>query len=201
MSSETFERLRIPIVIGIALMLLAGYLFLRRADADSGATAPSATIVVGVPGGGVVPPSASATPTTTPSPSPTAIITPSPAPSPTVVPTAPPGEEFVANVLACRSISGAECIDELRRLRPNDETFVALVLFDNAVAGDVMNAILDGPSGPVEGGAYALLESGRGWYYSTFAVSGLPNGEYTLTGLRNGEEVARTDLRKTGDDG
>ncbi len=197
MSSQTFERLRVPIVLGLVLMLIAGYLLLRRVDADSGAPGPTSTIVVGVPGGGVVPvsPTESASPSVEPSPT----ATPSAAPTPTIAPTALP-EDFVANVLACRSISGAECNDEIDRLRGDDETFVALVLFDNARAGDVLNVILDGPSGPVEGGAYALPGSGRGYYYSTFAVAGLPPGEYTLTALHNGDEVARTGLRKSGND-
>jgi hypothetical protein len=197
MSRETIDRLRVPIALGVALMLLAGYLFLQRADADSGAIGPSASIVVGVPGGGVVTPSPS--PTLAPSPSPTPTPTPTPLATPTPAPT--PQEAFTAEVMACRSISvaEAECIDEISRLRDRDETFVALVLFDNAVAGDVMNAILDGPSGPIEGGPFALEGGGRGYYYSTFAIGSLPDGQYTLTALRNGEPVASTELRKNDD--
>lgn len=196
MSRETIDRLRVPIALGVALMLLAGYLFLQRADADSdsGATGPSASIVVGEPGGGVVTPSPS--PTLAPSPSPPVEPTPSATPSASPTPAPTPEGPFTAEVMACRSISGAECVDEISRLRDRDETFVALVLFDNAVSGDVMNAILDGPSGPIEGGAYALPGSGRGYYYSTFAVGALPDGQYTLTALRNGEPVARTELKK-----
>lgn len=199
MSSETFERLRVPIALGVALLLLAGYMILRRVEPESGSASPTATIVVGVPGGGVVtaPPTATASPSAAPSPTP--VVTASPAPTPTLAPT-PPAEEFVAEVLACRSISGAECNDEIERLRPQDETFVALILFDNLIAGDVINVILDGPSGPVEGGAYAFPSGGHGYYYSTFAISGLPSGRYTLTALRNGEEVARTELRRNGGD-
>lgn len=196
MSSETFNRLRVPIALGVALMLLAGYLFLQRADADSGTASPAASIVVGIPGGGVTTPSPS--PTSTPSPSPSVAPTVTPSASPTPAPT--PDEPFVAEVMACRSISGAECNDEISRLRDRDETFVALVLFDNVNAGDVMNVILDGPSGPIEGGAYALPGSGRGYYYSTFASGSLPDGQYTLTALRNGEAVARTELRKSDGD-
>jgi hypothetical protein len=195
MSREAFDRLRIPIALGVALMLLAGYLFLQRADADSVTTDPSPSIVVGVPGGGVVTPSPS--PTMAPSPSPSVEPTVTPSASPTPAPT--PEEPFVAEVMACRSISGAECNEEISRLRDRDETFVALVLFDNSRSGDVMNAILDGPSGPIEGGAYALPGSGRGFYYSTFAIGSLPDGQYTLTALRNGEPVARIELRKDGD--
>ncbi|CAN5815719.1 hypothetical protein BH20CHL8_BH20CHL8_01760 [soil metagenome] len=199
MSSETFERLRVPIALGLALLLLAGYMILRRVEPESGSASPTATIVVGVPGGGVVTAPPTATASLSAAPSPTPVVTASPAPTPTLAPT-PPAEEFVAEVLACRSISGAECNDEIERLRPQDETFVALVLFDNAIAGDVINVILDGPSGPVEGGTYALPGGGRGYYYSTFAISGLPSGRYTLTALRNGEEVARTELRRNGGD-
>lgn len=199
MSSETFERLRVPIALGVALLLLAGYMILRRVEPDPGSASPTATIVVGIPGGGVVPASPITTPSPSLAPSPTPVVTPSPAPTPTLAPTSP-AEEFVADVLACRSISGAECNDEIERLRPQDETFVALVLFDNLIAGDVIDVILDGPSGPVEGGAYAFPTGGSGYYYSTFAISGLPSGRYTLTALRNGEEVARTELRRNGDD-
>lgn len=195
MSSDTLDRLRLPIALGVALMLLAGYLFLQRAEADSTAEAPSASIIVGEPGGGVVTPVP--TPTSSPTPSPVPAATPTPTPAETPAPTPiPPEEEFTAQVMACESISGAECNDEIRRLRDRDETFVALVLFDNARSGDVMNVILDGPTGPIEGGEYALPGSGRGYYYSTLPVSGIPDGQYTLTALRNGEPVARIELRK-----
>lgn len=199
MSSETVDRLRIPIALGIVVLLVAGWLMLRRTETGSSDASPS--IVVGVPGGGLV--TASASPSATPSPTPAPVATASPAPTPTLTPAPTPAEPFVAEVKACRSISGDDCNGEIERLRRDDDTFVALVLFDNATAGDVMNVILDGPSGPVEGGAYALQGSGRGYYYSTFVVSGLPEGDYTLRGIRNGEEVARTQLRKTargGDD-
>lgn len=195
MSSDTFDRLRLPIALGVGLMLLAGYLFLQRAEADSTAEAPSASIIVGEPGGGVV--TTAPTPTSSPTPSPVPAATPTPTPAETPTPTPiPPEEEFTARVMACESISGAECNDEIRRLRDRDETFVALVLFDNARSGDVMNVILDGPTGPIEGGEYALPGSGRGYYYSTLPVSGIPDGLYTLTALRNGEPVARIELRK-----
>lgn len=198
MSNETFERLRLPIAVGVAVLLLAGYLILRRVDGGSGDATPSATIVVGIPGGGVVE-TPTLSPSPTPSPSPTATLVVTEAPTPT--PTPPPQADFVADVLACRSISGSECNDEIRRLDEDDDTFVALLLFDNANAGDVMNVILDGADGPVEGGAYALPGSGRGWYYSTFVVAGLAPGDYTLTGTRNGQEIAQTELRVSGGDG
>lgn len=197
MSSETFDRLRVPLALGVALLLLAGYLFLQRADADSLAADPTPSIVVGIPGGGVVTPSPA--PTIPPTASPTAEPTLAPTASPTAAPTPVPEEPFIADVMACRSITGAVCNDQISRLRDRDETFVALVIFDNVRAGDVMNAILDGPSGPLEGGSYALPGSGRGYYYSTFVVAGLPEGQYTLTALRNGQPVASTELRKDDD--
>ena len=198
MSRETIDRLRVPIALGLGvLLLLAGYLVLRRADANSVAIQPSASIVVGEPGGGVVSPSASPSPTLTPSVAP--VVTPPPTPSPSPTPV-PPVETFTADVMACRSIDGPECEDRLRELDGDDGQFVALVLFDNALSGDVMNVVLSGPGGTLEGGAYALPGSGRGYYYSTIPVGGLPNGQYTLTALRNGTAVANTDLRKTGDD-
>lgn len=202
MSRESFDRLRLPLGLGLVLMLLVGYVFLQRTQAESTAPSPTASVVVGAAGGGVVtPPPAStapATPSLAPTPVPTAVPTAAPTAAPTPAPTPPPA--FTAEVMACRRIDGAECIDELDRLRDDDETFVALMLFDDADAGDVLNAILDGPSGPIDGGQYTLQGSGRGYYYTTFVVSGLPGGEYTLTALRNGAPVARTELRKADDD-
>lgn len=200
MSRETFERLRVPITLGLAvLLLLAGYLFLRRANVDSVAFEPSPSVFVGEPGGGVIGPSPSptASPTTVPSDTPVPTTAPTPTASPTPV---PPPDSFTADVLACRSIDGTECEGQLRELDSGDEQFVALVLFDDAVTGDVINAVLSGPGGSIEGGAYALTGSGRGYYYSTIPVAGLPGGEYTLTALRNGTAVADIELRKSDDD-
>lgn len=198
MFRETVDRLRVPIALGLGvLVLLAGYLLLRRADGDSVAVQPTASIVVGEPGGGVVSPSASPSPTVAPTVAP--VLTPAPTPSPSPTPVPPP-ESFTADVLACRSIDGPECEGQLRELDSDDGQFVALVLFDNAVSGDVMNVVLSGPGGTLEGGAYALPGSGRGYYYSTIPVAGLASGQYTLTALRNGAAVATTDLRKSEDD-
>ena len=47
MSRETFDRLRLPLGLGLALMLLAGYMFIRRAEADSQGSDPGASVVVG----------------------------------------------------------------------------------------------------------------------------------------------------------
>lgn len=200
MSRETFERLRLPIALGLgALLLLSGYLLLRRADADSVAVEPAASVVVGEPGGGVIGPSPSATPSPTvvpsatpaPTPRPTATASPTPLPAP---------DRFTADVMACRSIDGSECEGQLRELDAGDDQFVALVLFESAVSGDVINVVLSGPGGSVEGGAYALTGSGRGYYYSTIPVAGLPGGDYTLTALRNGDAVDAIALRKDDDD-
>ena len=201
MSKETFDRLRLPIALGLGLLLIASFLLLRRAETGPAELPSSPDVVVGAPGGGLLTPvpstasttavpTASATPQVTPSP----IATPPPTPPSTPQPT--PVPQFAADVLACESISESECNGEIRRLRDRDETFVALVLFSNAQSGDVMNAILEGPSDTREGGAYTLPGSGRGYYYSTFFVGDLPRGDYVLIALRNGEEIARTELRK-----
>lgn len=195
MSRETFDRLKLPIALGVALMLVAGYVFIRRAEAESSASAPRPSIVVGVPGGGVVTPMPIPTPQASPSPTATPVAT--VPPTPTAAPTAVPAD-FVAQVMACRAIDDNRCLEEVDQLRPADEDFVALLLFENARVGDVMNAVLEGPSGTLDGGPYTLPGNGSGWYYSTFAVADLPPGEYTLTGLRNGQPVARIQLSKTG---
>ena len=200
MSRETFDRLRVPLALGLAvLLLLAGYLFLRRADADSVAVDPTSSVVVGEPGGGVVSPSPSPSPSPTPVPTVAAVLTPPPTPTPAPTPVPPPAG-FTADVLACRSIDGPQCQGQLRELDSDDDQFVALMLFDNALSGDVMNVVLSGPGGSIEGGAFALTGSGRGFYYSTLPVAGLPSGQYTLTATRNGTAVAEIDLRKSGDD-
>jgi hypothetical protein len=194
MSSEIVERLRLPLAIGLGvLLLLAVYLFARGAEPTANAE-PTASIVVGEPGGGVIAPSDSPTPSPTSAPTATpAAATPSAtaAPTPTPVPVA----QFSADVMACRSLDGPQCVGELRDVEQEDGQFMALVLFENAVAGDVMNAVLTGPSGTIEGGGYALPNGGRGWYYSTIPVSGLEEGEYTLTAFRNGEAVDAVELR------
>jgi hypothetical protein len=61
-----------------------------------------------------------------------------------------------------------------------------------------MNAILDGPSGTIDGFAYNLQGSGDGYYYTQFQAGGLPAGDYTLTATRNGEPVAVTSFTKAG---
>ncbi len=70
--------------------------------------------------------------------------------------------------------------------------------FTDANGGDTMNAVLDGPSGRIDGFPYTLQGSGDGYYYSQFTAGGLPGGTYTLTALRNGEPVATTTFSKAG---
>lgn len=200
MSRPTFEQLRLP--LAIALVVVAAFALWPRggADPDPGAsTRPS--VVVGDVGGVVVSPSPS-------EPAPT----PSPAPSPSVAPSVPPSEAaattaptpapapdgFTAEVLACRSISGSTCNDQLGTLPANAPSFTALVRFTDANAGDEMNAVLSGPAGVLPGFPYTLQGSGDGYYYSQFQASGLPGGTYTLTATRNGVEVAVTSFRIAG---
>ncbi|MCV0403355.1 MAG: hypothetical protein K5924_06550 [Chloroflexi bacterium] len=204
MSRSTFEIIRVPAAV-LLLAIAAFVLWPRGGDASPAADAASATpsIVVGQPGGEVVPPSEEpsaseqATPIPTLTPAPTATTAPTPEPTPD--PTQPPGPNgFTAEVLVCRSISGSSCNDRLERIPPNLATFTALVRFTDARAGDVINAVLSGPSGTIPGGAYTLQGGGDGYYYSTFQARGLPAGDYTMTATRNGEEVASTRLVKGG---
>jgi hypothetical protein len=193
MSEPTFEQLRIP--AALILIILAAFVFLPRlGGTPASATAtPSATIVVGQPGGEVTSPVAAASPSpaTTPSPAPTATPTTTPRPTPQ------PGPDlFTAEVLACRSISGSACNGQLGTLRGDDSSFTALVRFTDANAGDAIGVILDGPSGTIAGGPYTLQGGGDGYYYSVFSVGGLPRGDYTLTATRNGTEVATTSFRR-----
>jgi hypothetical protein len=199
MSEPNFEQLRIP--AALILIILAAFVFLPRIGDTSGSAAatPSATIVVGQPGGVVTSSNDSVAAT---SPSPVATLTPAPTatpsatPQPTPEPAGPDG--FTAEVLACRSISGSECNGQLGTLPGNASSFTALVRFTDANAGDAISVILDGPSGTIAGGPYTLQGGGDGYYYSIFSIGGLPNGEYTLTATRNGTEVATTRFRRGG---
>jgi len=192
MPPNSIEQYRWP--LALALLLIAAFFLWTRAsgevDAPATPPSPSPSIVVGELGGEVL---ATSTPAPSEAATPTPILTPAPSPSPT-----PEADGFDAEVLACGSISGSQCNDQLDTLRPNTSTFTALVRFTDARAGDVMNAVLSGPGRTVEGGAYALEGGGDGYYYAQFQAGGLPAGDYTLTATRNGEEVATTTLRKVG---
>jgi hypothetical protein len=193
MSPVTFEQIRLP--VAVVLVAIAAFVFFPRGGGEAGPTPePTSSVVVGEPGGGVL-----LTPTPeasrTPIPTLAAVAT----PTPTSVVTPPPGDgDFSAEVLACRSISGSRCNDQLGTLPRRASSFTALVRFTDANAGDVLNAMLNGPSGRIDGFAYTLQGSGDGYYYTTFIVSGLPGGTYTVTATRNGSEVASTTLRKVG---
>lgn len=165
----------------LALTVLAGCVASDPPSDPSTAADASASseVVVGEPTGEVVQ-SGDPAPSATPAAS-TGTPVPTPSPTPAV---ATAGWE----VLACSSISGDTCNGELSSL-DGVQRFVALVRFDSASAGDAIEAVLDGPSGPISSGAYTLQGSGRGYYYAEFAAS-LPPGDYTLTALRNGTPVA-----------
>jgi hypothetical protein len=189
MSRSTFEQLRLP--VAMVLIAIAVFVLWPRGDGEpvsgvaSGTPAPS--VIVGEPGGEVVPgsePPASTTPIPT-------------VPASTETPT-PTEDGFTAEVLACRSISGSECNDQLGTLPASASSFTALVRFTDANGGDAINVMLNGPNGTISSGAYTLDGGGAGYYYSTFKAGGLPNGEYTLTATRNGHEVATTAFRKAG---
>jgi hypothetical protein len=197
MSQPTFEQLRIP--AALILIIVAAFVFLPRfGEAPEAATAtPTATIVVGQPGGEVTAPDASAAAA---SPSPVATLTPAPTPAPTNQPTPEPvvQDGFAAEVLACRSISGSDCNGRLGTLPARDGSFTALVRFTDANAGDAISVVLDGPSGTIAGGPYTLQGGGDGYYYSVFSIGGLPRGDYTVTATRNGTQVATTSFRRGG---
>lgn len=206
MSGLTFEQIRI--LAALALLVVAGIVFLpREGDGEpaAGVGSPEPSIVLGQPGGEVVSSAtpgstASAAPTTATTPAATPAPTPSPTAEPTPAPTPPPVAQdgFSAEILACQSISGSTCNGQLGTLPAGAGSFTALVRFTDANGGDVMNAILTGPSGTIPGGAYALQGGGDGYYYSTFSAGGLAPGDYTLTATRNGEAVAVTTFTRGG---
>jgi hypothetical protein len=191
MSRRTFEQIRIP--AALILIFVVAFIFLPRVGGNepdaSAAVAPEARAdaTAGQPGGAV---------TETPPASPIATVTPAATATPAPTPTAVAAGDFEAEVLACRSVNGASCDGELGILPARAATFTALVRFSDAVAGDAINVILSGPAGPIAGGPYTLQGGGDGYYYSTFSVGGMPNGEYTLTATRNGTEVAETSFQR-----
>lgn len=200
MSRSTFEQLRGP--IGLVLIVIAAFVLWPRGDGEMSSVdaTPSPSVIVGQPEGEVVPPSVEPSP---PTPIPTVSVPPSAAPASTPAPTptaegAPAGDGFTAEVLVCRSISGSNCNDELNNVPPNVNSITALVRFADATGGDAINAIMRGPGGTFDGGAYSLQGGGDGYYYATFGVQNLEPGEYTVTATRNGDEVAVTEFAKRG---
>jgi hypothetical protein len=194
MSGLTFEQLRFP--VAIVLVLAAAVIFWPRGGDGQPAAdieRPSPSVVVGEPGGEVLQTSA---PAVTPVPTPTPAATPTPTPAATPATAEQPG--FSAEVLACQSISGDACNGQLGTLPPGAGSFTALVRFTDASAGDTFNAVLSGPPGTIPGGPYTLQGGGDGYYYSTFTAGNLPAGDYTLTAVRNGEDVATTTFTRGG---
>jgi hypothetical protein len=195
MTQPTFEQLRIP--AALILIIAAVLIFLPR-DGDDSTTivgdSAGSTATAGQPGGAVTdtpPPTPIATATVEPVLGPTA--TPDPTPEPTE---AEAGGNFQADVLACRLVAGSNCIGRLGRLPARAGSLTALVRFTDANAGDAIAVTMSGPGGTIAGGPFTLNGGGDGYYYSTFSVGGLPNGEYTLIATRNGNEVATTSFRR-----
>ena len=191
MSQRQLEPFRLP--AALVLILVAAVVFWPRGAADPvvAAPTPGPSVIVGQPDGEVI----NQSPTPVPSPIPTATAPPTPTPT---APPPPPPDAFTAEVLACRSVSGSSCNDQIERLPPNAGTFTALVRFTDAIAGDAMNAILSGPGGTLAGTPYPLQGSGDGYFWAEFRVGSLPAGDYVLTATRNGVEVAATGLQKVG---
>lgn len=197
MSGLTLERLRLP--LALVAITIAAVVFLPRQDDKPAATtkspsSPSPSIIVGEPGGEVITAESQAqTPApATPIPTVAAPVTP--------VPTPPSAENatFTAQILACQSISGSSCNGQLGTLPADAAQFTALVLFTDASAGDTFNAVLSGPSGTIPGGPFTLQGGGDGYYYSTFTAGNLPPGDYTLTAVHNGADVATTTFSRAG---
>jgi hypothetical protein len=195
MTQPTFEQLRIP--AALILIIAAVFIFLPRDGNDPTATAggrTASTPTAGQPGGAV-------TLTPPPTPIPTATVAPVLGPTATPKPTPEPTQaadagNFQAEVLACRLIAGSDCIGRLGTLPARAGSLTALVRFTDASAGDAIAVTMSGPGGTVAGGPFTLQGGGDGYYYSTFTVGGLPNGEYTLVATRNGNEVASTSFRR-----
>lgn len=194
MTQPTFEQLRIP--AALILIIAAIFIFLPRGDDDPTATAgdpAGATATAGQPGGAVtVTPPSTPLATATVAPRPRSTATPRPTPAPTPV----AGGNFQAEVLACRMIAGSNCIGQVGTLPARAGTLTALVRFTDAIAGDSIAVTMSGPGGTIAGVPYTLQGGGDGYYYSTFPIGGLPNGQYTLIAARNGTEVAETSFQR-----
>ena len=197
MTQPTFEQLRIP--AALILIIAAVFIFLPRGDDDPTTTAgdvADSTATAGQPGGAVTvnpPPTPIATATVAPVLGPTATPGPTPEPIEAVA-----DGNFRAEVLACRSLSGPNCNGRVGTLPAGAGSLTALVRFTDANAGDSIAVTMSGPGGTIAGGPYTLQGGGDGYYYSTFPVGGLPNGQYTLIATRNGTEVAATSFRRGG---
>jgi len=196
MSEATFEQLRIP--AALILIIVVAFIFLPRGGDGAPASDPvgpaaRSSATAGMPGGAVT-----TTPPSTPIPAATPAPTPRSTPTPKPTPTAAANNGFAAEVLACRSISGASCNGELGTLPAGAGAFTALVRFSDANAGDAISVILDGPGGTIAGGPFTLRGAGDGYYYSVFSIAGLPSGKYTLTAMRNGADVAQTSFQRGG---
>lgn len=194
MSGLNFEQLRVP--LAIVLVLVAAVIFWPRGNDGAPAAdsrSPSPSILVGQPGGVVLQSSAPAA-----TPIPTATAAPTPSVTPTATPATADQPGFSAEVLACESISGAACNGQLGTLPAGAGSFTALVRFSDASAGDTFNAVLSGPAGTIPGGPFTLQGGGDGYYYSTFTAGNLPPGDYTLTAVRNGQDVATTTFTRGG---
>jgi hypothetical protein len=189
MSEPTFEQLRIPAAL-ILIITVVFILLPRSADDEPTATTATpaglASPTAGQPGGAVIA-------TVAPTPRPTLTLAPTPAPTPTGRPVA---DNFQAEVLACRLVLGSSCVGRLGVLPARASSFTALVRFSDANAGDAIRVAMAGPGGTIDGGPYTLQGGGDGYYYSTFTIGGLPNGEYTLIATRNGTEVAQTSFQR-----
>jgi hypothetical protein len=189
MSEPTFEQLRIP--AALILIITVAFIFLPRSGheastATTAAPGAQSSPTAGEPGGAII---STAQPTRVPT------LTPAPTPAPT--PTATPvADTFQAEVLACRAIAGSSCIGRLGVLSARAGTLTALVRFSDANAGDTISVALAGPGGTIDGGPYTLQGGGDGYYYSTFTIGGMPNGDYTLVATRNGTEVAQTSFQR-----
>lgn len=189
MSEPMFEQLRIP--AALILIITVAFIFLPGSGEEEPAAAtatPAArsSPTAGEPGGAIT---ATVTPTPQPTPSPTPVPTATPSPTP-----AP--DTFQAEVLACRAIVGSTCIGRLGVLPARAGALTALVRFSDANAGDTISVALGGPGGTIDGGPYTLQGGGDGYYYSTFTIGSLPNGDYTLVATRNGTEVAQTSFQR-----
>ena len=191
------ERLRslAPLLIaGAVLLLVLGFIGSRLVGGEPSPDSPAGFVGAGgvvteeaLPTQVPLVPSRTASPASTPSPSPT----PTPTPAPTAAPDAFAGG-FSAEVVACRSLAGDRCRDEIGALSSGG-SFTALMRFSNIVAGDEVAISLTGPA--TYGGApYTMQGGGDGYYYSQFSLGGAPDGDYVLVATRNGSEVARTAL-------